>query len=120
MGAAVEIPGLAQKGLEQGIHRLGLNEEGIVEDDYRIQYLNDHLYQIGEAIQDGVDVMGYTSWGPIDLVSASTAQLAKRYGFIYVDRDDSGNGTLERKPKKSFYWYKSIIESQGEKLVPSE
>lgn len=97
-----------------------LNAEGVVEDDYRIQYLNDHLYQIGEAIQDGVDVMGYTSWGPIDLVSASTAQLAKRYGFIYVDRDDNGNGTLERKPKKSFYWYKSIIESQGEKLIPSE
>ncbi len=97
-----------------------LNEEGIVEDDYRIQYLNDHLFQIGEAIQDGVDVMGYTSWGPIDLVSASTAQLSKRYGFIYVDRDDNGNGTLDRKPKKSFYWYKSIIESQGEKLIPSE
>nr|WP_321239659.1 6-phospho-beta-glucosidase [uncultured Tolumonas sp.] len=94
-----------------------LNENGEVEDDYRIQYLNDHLYQIGEAIQDGVDVMGYTCWGPIDLVSASTAQMSKRYGFIYVDRDDEGNGTLERKRKKSFNWYKKTISSKGEELI---
>lgn len=94
-----------------------LNENGEVEDDYRIQYLNDHLYQVGEAIQDGVEVMGYTCWGPIDLVSASTAQMSKRYGFIYVDRDDEGNGTLERKRKKSFNWYKKIISSKGEELI---
>ena len=93
-----------------------LDENGEVNDDYRIQYLNDHLYQVGEAIQDGVEVMGYTCWGPIDLVSASTAQMSKRYGFIYVDRDDDGNGTLERKRKKSFNWYKEIIKSKGEKL----
>lgn len=93
------------------------NENGEIEDNYRIQYLNDHLYQVGEALQDGVEIMGYTSWGPIDLVSASTAQMSKRYGFIHVDRDDQGNGSLVRKPKKSFYWYKSIIESQGEGLV---
>jgi 6-phospho-beta-glucosidase len=93
-----------------------LNENGEIEDDYRIQYLNDHLFQVGEAIQDGVEVMGYTCWGPIDLVSASTAQMSKRYGFIYVDRDDEGNGTLERKRKKSFGWYKEIIQSKGEKL----
>lgn len=92
------------------------NENGEIIDDYRIQYLNDHLYQVGEAIQDGVEVMGYTSWGPIDLVSASTAQMSKRYGFIYVDRDDDGHGTLERKRKKSFWWYKSIIESKGSLL----
>lgn len=97
-----------------------LNADGVVEDDYRIQYINDHLYQIGEAIQDGVEVMGYTSWGPIDLVSASTAQLSKRYGFIYVDRDDEGKGTLNRTPKKSFYWYQSIIQSKGEKLIPNQ
>ncbi len=90
---------------------------GEVVDDYRVQYLNDHLYQVGEAIQDGVEVMGYTSWGPIDLVSASTAQMSKRYGFIYVDRDDQGNGTLERKRKKSFHWYKSVIASKGEALI---
>lgn len=94
-----------------------VNEKGEIEDDYRINYLNDHLYQVGEAIQDGVEVMGYTSWGPIDLVSASTAQMSKRYGFIYVDRDDNGLGTLVRKPKKSFYWYQGIIQSQGEKLT---
>ncbi|XAW90366.1 family 1 glycosylhydrolase [Vibrio sp. CDRSL-10 TSBA] len=93
-----------------------LDENGEIVDDYRIQYLNDHLFQVGEAIQDGVDVMGYTSWGPIDLVSASTAQMSKRYGFIYVDRDDQGNGTLERKRKKSFHWYKSVIASRGESL----
>jgi len=93
-----------------------VNENGNIEDDYRIQYLNDHLYQVGEAIQDGVEVMGYTSWGPIDLVSVSTAQMSKRYGFIYVDRDNEGNGTLERQKKKSFYWYKNIIASKGEQL----
>lgn len=87
-----------------------------VNDDYRIAYLNDHLVQVEEAIEDGVPVMGYTTWGCIDLVSASTAELAKRYGFIYVDRHDDGTGTLNRYKKKSFYWYKDIIESNGEKL----
>jgi 6-phospho-beta-glucosidase len=87
-----------------------------VNDDYRIAYLNDHLVQVGEAIEDGVPVMGYTTWGCIDLVSASTAQLAKRYGFIYVDRHDDGSGTLARYRKKSFWWYKDIIASNGEKL----
>jgi 6-phospho-beta-glucosidase len=87
-----------------------------VNDDYRIQYLNDHLVQVGEAIEDGVPVMGYTTWGCIDLVSASTAQLAKRYGFIYVDRYDDGSGTLARYRKKSFWWYKDIIASDGAKL----
>ncbi|MFQ6248202.1 glycoside hydrolase family 1 protein [Yersinia enterocolitica] len=89
---------------------------GNIEDDYRIDYLNDHLVQVSEAIEDGVEVMGYTSWGPIDLVSASKAELSKRYGFIYVDRDDSGHGTLERRRKKSFYWYRDIIQSNGETL----
>lgn len=97
-----------------------LNGEGVVEDDYRIAYLNDHLYQVGEAIQDGVEVMGYTSWGPIDLVSASTAQMSKRYGFIYVDRNDQGEGSLARKPKKSFYWYKDMIQSRGANLAAPE
>lgn len=87
-----------------------------VEDDYRIQYLHDHLVQVGEAIRDGVDVMGYTSWGCIDLVSASTAELKKRYGYIYVDRNDDGSGTMERYRKKSFYWYKDVIASNGENL----
>lgn len=87
-----------------------------VEDDYRIQYLHDHLVQVGEAIRDGVDVMGYTSWGCIDLVSASTAELKKRYGYIYVDRNDDGSGTMERYRKKSFYRYKDVIASNGENL----
>jgi 6-phospho-beta-glucosidase len=86
-------------------------------DDYRIKYLNDHLVQVGEAIEDGVDVMGYTTWGCIDLVSASTAELRKRYGFIYVDRNDDGSGTLERYKKKSFNWYKEVIATNGKSLV---
>ncbi len=81
----------------------GAGGEPLVEDDYRIQYMNDHLVQVREAIEDGVEVMGYTSWGCIDLVSASTAELRKRYGFIYVDRNDDGSGTLNRYKKKSFW-----------------
>ena len=87
-----------------------------VNDDYRIAYLNDHLVQVGEAIEDGVPVMGYTTWGCIDLVSASTAELAKRYGFIYVDRHDDGSGSLARYRKKSFWWYKDVIASNGGSL----
>jgi 6-phospho-beta-glucosidase len=94
----------------------GPNGEKTVEDDYRIKYMNDHLLQVGEAIKDGVDVMGYTSWGCIDLVSASTAQMSKRYGFIYVDRNDDGTGTLDRYKKKSFDWYKEVIETNGGNL----
>lgn len=85
-------------------------------DDYRINYLRDHLIQVREAIKDGVPVMGYTSWGCIDLVSASTAELKKRYGFIYVDRNDDGSGTLNRYKKKSFDWYKNVIAANGENL----
>ncbi len=66
--------------------------------------------------EDGVDLMGYTSWGCIDLVSASTGEMSKRYGFNYVDRDDAGNGTLKRSKKKSFDWYKKVIASNGEYL----
>jgi 6-phospho-beta-glucosidase len=94
----------------------GPDGEKTVEDDYRIQYLNDHLVQVGEAIEDGVEVMGYTSWGCIDVVSASSAQLKKRYGYIYVDRHDDGSGTLERYRKKSFHWYKDVIGSNGMSL----
>ncbi|MCX2750031.1 glycoside hydrolase family 1 protein [Arthrobacter sp. MI7-26] len=84
-----------------------------VEDDYRIRYMNDHLVQVREAIADGAQVMGYTSWGCIDIVSAGTSQLSKRYGFIYVDRNDDGTGTLERYRKKSFGWYRDVIASDG-------
>ncbi len=88
-----------------------------VVDDYRIAYLNDHLVQVGEAIADGVRVLGYTSWGCIDIVSASTAQLSKRYGFIYVDRNDDGSGSLDRYRKKSFHWYADVISSNGASLT---
>ena len=87
-----------------------------VEDDYRIAYLRDHLVQVREAIADGVELWGYTWWGPIDVVSASTAQLSKRYGFIYVDRNDDGTGTLERYRKKSFGFYREVIASNGANL----
>ncbi|MFB1050653.1 glycoside hydrolase family 1 protein [Paraliobacillus sp. JSM ZJ581] len=85
-------------------------------DDYRINYMNDHLVQVSEAIEDGVDIMGYTSWGCIDLVSFTTAEIKKRYGFIYVDRNDDGSGTMERYKKKSFEWYKKVIETNGDSL----
>lgn len=92
------------------------NGNKTVKDDYRINYLNDHLVQVAEAIEDGVELMGYTTWGCIDLVSASTAELKKRYGFIYVDRNYDGTGTLERYKKKSFDWYKEVIETNGGSL----
>lgn len=90
--------------------------DGSIHDDYRIKYMNDHLVQVREAIEDGVEVMGYTSWGPIDLISASKAEISKRYGFIYVDLNQDGSGTLNRIRKKSFYWYQSVIQSNGETL----
>lgn len=93
-----------------------VNEDGTIEDDYRINYLRDHIIQMKEAIKDGVDLFGYTPWGCIDSVSASTSQMSKRYGFIYVDLDDEGNGTMKRSKKKSFYWYKEVISSNGENL----
>ncbi|MCE2135227.1 family 1 glycosylhydrolase [Streptococcus thermophilus] len=74
------------------------------------------MIQVGEALQDGVELLGYTTWGPIDLVSASTAELSKHYGFIYVDRNDDGSGSLARYKKNSFSWYKSVIESNGATL----
>lgn len=90
-----------------------VTEENTIEDDYRIAYLNDHLAQAREAVLDGVELMGFTSWGPIDLVSNSEAQLDKRYGYIYVDRNDKGEGSLKRIPKKSFYWYQDVIKTNG-------
>lgn len=95
-----------------------IEKDGVltVEDDYRIEYMREHLLQVEEAIEDGVEVLGYTSWGCIDLVSASTAQMSKRYGFIYVDRNDDGSGTMVRYRKKSFYWYRDVIASNGASL----
>ncbi len=94
------------------------DENGYIKDDYRIEYLSAHIQAMKEAIQlDGVDMMGYTSWGPIDLVSASTGEMKKRYGFIYVDLNNEGDGTLKRSKKKSFDWYKKVISTNGEDLT---
>lgn len=88
--------------------------DGIIHDDYRIDYLRRHLLQVEKAINyDGVPVMGYLSWAPIDLISASTGQMKKRYGFIYVDVDDYGHGTFKRVKKSSFYWYQKVIKTNG-------
>lgn len=93
------------------------NEADYIEDDYRIAYLRAHLQAMKDAVEeDGVDLIGYTCWGPIDLVSVATGQMSKRYGFIYVDLDDEGNGTRKRTKKKSFDWYKKVISSNGEDL----
>lgn len=93
------------------------NEADYIEDDYRIAYLRAHLQAMKDAVEeDGVDLIGYTCWGPIDLVSVATGQMSKRYGFIYVDLDDEGNGTRRRTKKKSFDWYKKVIASNGEDL----
>ena len=91
-----------------------------VDDEYRCEYLEEHLRNVLAAIGDGVDVFGYTMWAPLDIVSASTAEMKKRYGLIYVDLDDSGHGSFERYPKKSFFRYKKIIETNGECLTPAE
>lgn len=94
-----------------------VEEDGSIHDDYRIDYLREHIAAMRDAInEDGVEMLGYTSWGCIDLVSASTGEMSKRYGFIYVDKHDDGTGTLDRKKKKSFFWYKNVIASNGEKL----
>ena len=93
-----------------------LQEDNTINDEYRIDYLRQHIIQMKEAIKDGVDLIGYTSWGPIDIVSAGTGEMKKRYGYIYVDKDNDGNGTLNRYKKKSFYWYKKVIETNGQIL----
>lgn len=94
-----------------------IESDGSIQDDYRIAYLRDHLREMMKAIhEDGVECLGYTMWAPIDLVSLSTGEMKKRYGFIYVDMDDKGNGTLERKKKKSYDWMSEVIATQGESL----
>ena len=93
-----------------------IEEDGTINDDYRIAYIRDHLEALKEAIKDGVDLIGYTYWGPIDIVSAGTGEMKKRYGFIYVDKDNQGHGTLKRSKKKSFEWFKKVIASNGDDL----
>lgn len=93
-----------------------VTDDGAIHDPYRIDYFRAHFQQISQAIDQGVELMGYTSWAPIDLISLSTSQMSKRYGFIYVDQDDLGNGTLERRRKDSFYWYQKVIATNGADL----
>ncbi len=94
-----------------------VEEDGSIQDDYRIAYLEAHIKEMMKAVEeDGVELIGYTPWGWIDLVSASTGEMKKRYGFVYVDKDNAGNGTLERRRKKSFEWYKKVIATNGECL----
>ena len=89
---------------------------GQVEDEYRIDYLRSHIAQMSQTMAEGVDIIGYMIWSPIDVISNSTGEMDKRYGLIYVDRDNNGQGTLKRIKKKSFYWYKQVIASDGEEL----
>lgn len=98
-----------------------LEEDGTVHDDYRIFYLKEHLSAMKDAVEiDHVDLMGYTMWGCTDLVSAGTGELRKRYGFIYVDQNDDGSGTMKRYKKDSFYWYQNLIRTNGQLLDQEE
>ncbi len=100
--------------VENGLGALDKVEaDGSIHDSYRIDYLKEHIKQMYESIEDGVELMGYTPWGCIDLVSASTSEMSKRYGFIYVDADDEGNGSYDRSRKDSFFWYQKVIETNG-------
>jgi 6-phospho-beta-glucosidase len=104
--------------VENGI---GVNDQiaadGKIHDKERISYLQQNIASMRDAVNlDGIDLMGYTMWGCIDLVSAGTGEMRKRYGFVYVDRDDRGQGSLKRLPKDSFYWYKKVIASDGADL----
>ena len=94
-----------------------IEEDGSIHDDYRIDYHRAHINAMADAITNGVDLIGYTTWGCIDIVSAGTGEMRKRYGFIYVDMDDAGNGTLNRTPKDSFYWYKEVLATNGQKAI---
>lgn len=102
--------------VENGLGSPDQLENGKIHDQYRIEYLREHIIAMKGAIQDGVDLIAYTPWGCIDLVSASTGEMRKRYGFIYVDKDNDGNGDLSRIRKDSFYWYKKVIETNGKAL----
>lgn len=102
--------------VENGLGTPDKVENGKVHDSYRIEYLKKHIEQINLAIQDGVNIFGYLTWAAMDVVSTSEGMLSKRYGFIYVDRNDDGTGTMKRIKKDSFYWYKKVIDTNGEDL----
>lgn len=93
-----------------------LNEDGTIQDSYRVDFYKAHFEQMKEAIKDGVELAGYFAWGPLDIVSCSSSEMCKRYGFIYVDQDDYGQGSKKRIKKDSFYWFKHVIETNGNEL----
>ena len=93
-----------------------VTDDGRIHDQYRIDFLREHLKQVKEAIYDGIDIIGCLTWGPIDIVSCSSAEMSKRYGFIYVDIDDEGKGTRARLKKDSFFWFQRVVETNGEDL----
>ena len=94
-----------------------LEEDGSIHDPYRVEYLQHHISEMKKAVEeDGVDLMGYTPWGCIDLVSAGSGEMDKRYGFIYVDKHNDGTGDLSRRKKVSFEWYKEVISTNGENI----
>lgn len=101
---------------ENGVGYYDKLEDGQVHDDYRVDYYREHIKQMKEAIRDGVDVRGYYAWGPIDIISCSSSEMSKRYGFIYVDLDDYGKGTGKRIKKDSYAWMQKVIASNGEDL----
>lgn len=101
---------------ENGLGALDEVVDGAIHDDYRIAYLKSHIEAMKEAIKDGVEVFGYASWGPIDIISCSQGEMSKRYGYIYVDLDDRGKGTGKRLKKDSFYWYQNVIQTNGEEI----
>ncbi len=101
---------------ENGLGALDEVVDGKVHDPYRIAYLQAHIAAMKEAIKDGVQVFGYASWGPIDIISCSQGEMSKRYGYIYVDLDDRGHGSGKRLRKDSFYWYQHVIMTNGEDL----
>lgn len=103
--------------VENGFGAIDQLTDGCIHDEHRISYLREHIMEMKKAVEeDGVDVIGYTVWGCIDPVSFTTGEMKKRYGMIYVDRDDEGNGSLQRIRKDSFYWYKEVIASNADKL----
>lgn len=103
--------------VENGLGAIDKIEDGKIHDTYRIDYMRSHIEQLAEAIEDGVNVIAYTPWGCVDLISLSTGEMSKRYGMIYVDVDDKGKGTFDRMRKDSFYWYKKVIATNGEDLA---
>ena len=103
--------------MENGVGGIDELEDNQIHDEYHVTYIKQHIEAMRDAINlDGVEILGYTSWGCIDLVSASTGQMKKRYGYIYVDIDDEGNGSYKRYKKDSFNWYKRVIETNGRDL----